>query len=215
MKFLSAFLMILSIGGHAAWAGENEQDKHFFPTEEEKNTPFFDRNSWVSTTHLAFYGPEDPNNRDIRMTLVNIGAERYFRRNLGIVADAYLVSTSGDISHDEDPTLLNSDSLGIGGSLGLKWHFWRGERWSAYVNGSVGFLYTGEGFPAGGTSLNTLSRADLGITFQLQRQLHLVTSASLVHVSNGKGLKEANPSFNGEGGYIGVVYRFDKMGIFN
>lgn len=215
MKLPSVLLIILTFGSQAVWAEQSEQENRFFPTEEEKNTPFFDKNSWVSTTHVAYYGPEDKDNRDIRMTLVNIGAERYFRKNLGVVADAYVISTTGHIIVDDDPTMLDSASVGIGGSLGLKWHFLRSERWGAYVNGSVGFLYTGEDFPSGGTSLNALSRADLGITFQLQRQLHLVTSASLIHVSNGKGLKKENPSFNGVGGYIGVVYRFDKMGIFN
>ena len=215
MKLVSIFLMILSIGSHVAWAGENEQEKHFFPTEEEKNTPFFDRDSWVSTTHLAFYGPEDKLGRDIQMTLLNIGAERYFRKNLGFVADAYLVSTSGNIIQSPDPAELDSDSFGIGGSLGLKWHFIRSQRWSAFVDGSVGLLYTDNEFPSGGTKLNVLSRANIGITWQMRRQLHLVTSLSLVHVSNGKGLTEENPSFNGEGGYLGLVYRFDKMGIFN
>ncbi len=215
MRIMSILLLILAWGGHTAWAEDDGRRESFFPTEEEKDIAFLNRDSWVSTTHIAYYGPEDKDNRDIRMTVLNIGAERYVRKNLGIVADAYLASTTGHIIHSDNPAVLVSDSVGIGGSLGLKWHFLRGRHWSAFINGTAGLLFTDGKFPSGGTSWNFMGRTDLGFTYRLQNQWHLIASISRLHVSNGKGLVRENPSFNGEGGYIGLVYRFDKLGIFD
>ena len=53
MKLSMIFVAIIALGSESLWAAEEQQDR-FFPSEEEKNTPFFDRESWVSTTHIAY-----------------------------------------------------------------------------------------------------------------------------------------------------------------
>lgn len=218
MRINVMLVLLLVICGHPAAAEEKGRWRSFFlPSEEEKNLPFFDKNSWVSTTHIAYYGPEDRDNRDIRMTLVNIGAARYPWENLGFVADAILTSTDGYIIHgegDKKGIRQESDSLGLGGLLGLKWHFLRGKRWSTFVGVGVGGLLTDQAFPAGGTSWNLMYRLDAGLTLRLKEQWHLAASVSELHVSNGKGFVEENPSFTGRGYTLGLVYRFDKTGLF-
>ena len=219
MKIKVILVMLFVIGSHVASAEEGGRWRSFFlPTEEEKDLPFFDKNSWVSATHIAYYGPTDRDNRDIRMTLVNIGAERYLWKNLGLVAGAILTSTDGNIIHgdgDNEGVRQESDSLGIGGLLGLKWHFLRAKRWSTFISGSVGGLLTDKAFPAGGTSWNLMYRVDAGLTLRLKEQWHLIASVSELHVSNGKGFVDENPSFTGRGHTLGLVYRFDKTGLFN
>ena len=214
MKVTTILLLLLTLGSHGAQAEGGGQDKGFFPSEDEKKTPFFDKGSWVSTAHIAYYGPEDTDDRDIRLALLNIGAETYRWNSFGFVADAYFVATRGHIVVSEEPGQLNSDSFGGGGSLGLKWHFLRGKRWSTFFNGTVGFLWTSPEFPDGGSRLNFMERIGLGLTLQLREQLNLIASYSHVHVSNGQGLVRTNPAFTGDGGYAGFVYRFDQFRIF-
>ena len=213
MKPSALVLTALALSNSTVAANETDE-RYFFPTEEEKNMPFFDRGSWVSNVHIAHYGPDDPDNRDIEMTLLNIGATKYLWKNVGFTADAYLMSTTGDILVNDDTNWFEANSAGIGGSFGLKWHFLRGENWSLYLKGAVGLMFTDRDFPPGGTRWNFTERADVGLTVRLKDQLHLAISGSWLHASNGKGFNSGNPAYDGQGGYIGLVYRFDTLGWF-
>jgi hypothetical protein len=211
---VGVLLLILTLGSHVVRAEQEGESSPFFPSEEEKDLPFFDRRSWVSTTYVDYYAPQDEIYRDIRMSAVHFGAEGYLRKNLGIVAESYLLSARGNIMHDK-PVRLESDSLGVGGALGLKWHFLRGRRWSTFVKGTGGVLFTNKAFPTGGTVYNFMLRGGFGLTFRLRRQLHLLAGTSRLHVSNGQGLTRNNPAYDGEGGYVGLAYRFGRWGLFN
>lgn len=110
-----------------------------------------------------------------------------------------------DFENDND----REDAIGIGLNLGLRYHFFEYERLTLFVDGAAGLFQADHAFPEGGTHFNFTEQVGLGATFRLNENAHLIAGARFVHISNAaiQG-REHNPSFNGAGGYVGVLFTF-------
>ena len=145
--------------------------------------------------------PEDA--RDIQMGAGRFGYAHRFRDGFALVGEL-------DLSHYDVPG--GDDATGIGASGFLRWHAIRGPSWSAFLEYGVGLLATEDEFPPGGTGLNGQRQAGAGLLIELSQALRLTMGVRQQHVSNGRGLTEDNPSWDGLGGYVGLVFDLLPIG---
>jgi hypothetical protein len=107
----------------------------------------------------------------------------------------------------------SSGATGVAGETNLqaRWHFLRFDRWTVFVDGGCGFIYSDHELPADGhgTHWNFTPQVGLGATYQLQPDLFLLGGVREFHASNG-GLQgsDRHPGSNAVMGYLGVMWTF-------
>jgi len=102
------------------------------------------------------------------------------------------------------------DTFGADFSLLLKWHVYRGERLSIYVQAGGGTGYTDKRLPpTDGTRFNFVPQGAVGLTYLLKENLHLVIACEYLHYSNA-GLQGADRhgGVNAIGPMIGLMWTF-------
>lgn len=101
------------------------------------------------------------------------------------------------------------DATGMGVNLGLRYHFLERERLSLFFEGIAGLFYGHRNFPEGGTHFNFNEQLGLGATLRMRDNLHLIGGVRFIHISNARIRGEdENPSFNGLGGFVGVMFTY-------
>ncbi len=101
------------------------------------------------------------------------------------------------------------DGWNAGFDLLLRWHFFRNDAWSIYVEGGAGMIWFDDAFPAGGTHQNFTPQLGVGITYQINEHLMLMAGGRWHHVSNArKSGIDRNPGFDGGMIYLGVMLPF-------
>lgn len=98
------------------------------------------------------------------------------------------------------------EHAGASASTLLRWHALQGRGWSAFLEFGLGLLASDDDFPEGGTKWNGLRQTGVGVQFDLWRALRLTAGVRQQHVSNGKGLVQDNPSWEGQGAYVGLEF---------
>lgn len=135
-----------------------------------------------------------------------LGASYYFADDLAIRGEAI-----GFFAKQTD-----DDSLAGGLSLHGRWHYYRRGGFTLFFEGGGGMIHASVSIPDAkrsdrqdGTNLNFTATAILGATFQLTENLHLNGAFRYLHISNARrhGLKR-NPSTEGIGGHLGLIYTF-------
>lgn len=165
---------------------------------------FFHEGSWIQTASFGRYEPVDTD-RDISLDDARVGIGYYFLDGLAVVGEAHVSRFDGSRHIDSTGEALEAATSGVGAALIVRWHLLRQKRWSSYLDLGWGLLVTDEDFPPGGTSLNGTSQYGLGLTWRADDRIHIVAGARQLHVSNGKGLVDENPSFDSLGGYLGTA----------
>ncbi len=157
----------------------------------------FAKGEWVFT----FYGSGSVGESDGSAYLAHAGVGYH-------ILEAFSVNLEGfggflDVSGGEE------DSVAEGLDLILRWHFFRGSRWSAYVDGGAGLIWSENPFPPGGTHQNFTPQGGAGITVDLGERVDLMTGARLFHLSNAsKSGEDDNPGHNALMYYAGVMIPF-------
>jgi len=127
--------------------------------------------------------------------------------SLDLAAEMYTVRAD-----EPDVTPANRyDATGGGGSIGLSWHFWRGEiagrDATVFVDAGVGLLWTGSDLPPQGARLNFTPRAGVGATLALDPTTRLVAALRWFHISNAQTASE-NPGIDALQVSVGVSFAF-------
>ena len=137
-------------------------------------------------------------------------------------SNSYLVPLTVGASYFIDNTLAlraaatgyyasqeNYDASAVGLSLGFHHHFLNSGNWSVFGEVSGGLFYASHRIPEGGTHFNLTLTSGLGATYRLDDHLHLLTGVRYFHLSNAaiEG-RDRNPSVNGWGAYLGLVWSF-------
>lgn len=99
--------------------------------------------------------------------------------------------------------LVDSDALGLHLGPGLRYNLpaWHGLR--LYADTSAHLLFSSPEFPAGGSRVNGLIRHGFGLSYAIGRHGRLEAGWHQGHVSNGSGISAQNPSWDGEGWWLG------------
>lgn len=93
----------------------------------------------------------------------------------------------------------SQDALGINASVLARLQSPPIGRTRFFVEGSLGLGYFAEPFPAGGTKTNGLVRWGIGFERLIRRSTLISVQYRRMHISNGGGLVDHNPSFDGAG----------------
>ena len=101
------------------------------------------------------------------------------------------------------------DASAAGVNVGLRYHYLEYERLSLFIEGIAGLFYGTRNWPEGGTHFNFNQQMGLGATFRFDEHAHLIGGVRYMHLSNGRIRGEdENPSFDGIGGYVGVMFTY-------
>jgi hypothetical protein len=100
----------------------------------------------------------------------------------------------------------------VGGGITLlfRYHFLEiGDRFTMYLDGGAGVIYSDKEIPDFGTHFNFTPQASLGATFRVYDNVHLFGGARYFHISNAaiQGVDE-NPGLDAVGGYVGLMFDF-------
>lgn len=82
--------------------------------------------------------------------------------------------------------LADGDDSGaaVGFDLLLRWHLLRQDRWSLYVDGGAGILYTAKRFETNATHFNFTPQAGIGTTWHLNEKTRFMVGTRWHHISN-------------------------------
>ena len=99
------------------------------------------------------------------------------------------------------------DAVAVGFSLVVRHHFLRWDRASLFADASFGPFEANTDVPPTGTRFNYVTRAGLGMTYELDPDLYLYGGAHYFHLSNARleGV-EHNPQMNGVEFYFGLMW---------
>jgi hypothetical protein len=144
---------------------------------------------------------------DLDVASARVGLEHYVRQGLSLGGELGVHAVDGASSAGGD-----ADTAGVSTSALVRWHALQGRGWSACLEFGVGLLATEDSFPVGGTRWNGVRQTGVGVELELTPQLRLGAGVRQQHVSNGKGLVEDNPSWEGQGAYVGLHFDITPRG---
>jgi hypothetical protein len=164
----------------------------------------FPKGTWDLALHGAYHETERKGDETVASATVSAGY--YFADRLSVRGE--LVGYGLD--NKPGPSLADADdALGIGVNAGLRYQFIEYRRLTLFVEGYTGVLYSDHDFPEDGTHLNFTLQGGLGATFRLADDVHLFGGVRHLHISNARLRGEdENPSFDGPGAYVGLLFRF-------
>lgn len=94
------------------------------------------------------------------------------------------------------------DAVGLNLNAMLRWHLYRADNWSVYVDGGAGILGTTEDVPAAGSQLNFTPQVGAGATIRVKDEERLMVGLRWHHISNAD-LYPPNPGRDSLYGYVG------------
>ncbi|HEX8912771.1 MAG TPA: acyloxyacyl hydrolase [Humisphaera sp.] len=101
----------------------------------------------------------------------------------------------------EDATLFELDLL-------LRHHVLRRDNWTLFVDVGGGISESTHRVPVGGTNFNYVLETGVGATYRIADGVHLIGGVRYWHLSNARlHGDDENPSANGVGGYVGLLFR--------
>lgn len=102
------------------------------------------------------------------------------------------------------------DAVGASISTIFRWHFYRKDPWTAYIDAGIGLLGASDEVPDGGTQFNFLPQAGAGVTRRLNdRGLRLQLGLRWHHISNARSQgDDENPDRDAPMLYGGLIFPF-------
>lgn len=102
------------------------------------------------------------------------------------------------------------DQIGASLSTIFRWHFYRKDPWTVYLDAGIGLLGASGDVPDGGTGFNFLPQAGAGVTRRLNdRGLRLQVGARWHHISNARIFgDDENPDRDAPMVYGGLIFPF-------
>lgn len=156
----------------------------------------FAKGTWTLEVEGSYTPPIRFSTDDFATGTVGVGY--YLLDNFSVTAMGHGFHVNQEAGNDTD---------GGGASLLLRWHLINLDRFSFYLDGGGGLVWTQDPVPTGGTTYNYTARAGGGISWRLKEDVYLLGGARYFHLSNGNQHgRENNPSFDGVEYYLGVMF---------
>ena len=96
---------------------------------------------------------------------------------------------------------------GGGGALLLRWHVYRQETWSIYLDGGCGLVYFSQEVPSGASRLDFSPQIGAGVTCAVAEDVRLMAGLRWYHLSNAQ-TNSTNPGVDMLEAYVGVTFGF-------
>lgn len=102
------------------------------------------------------------------------------------------------------------DAVGASVSTIFRWHFFRKDPWTAYIDAGIGLMGASDEVPDGGTDFNFMPQAGAGVTRRLNdRGVRLQLGARWHHISNARIQgDDENPDRDSLMVYGGLIFPF-------
>lgn len=140
--------------------------------------------------------------RGMRMQLYAAGVELPLSRSLHSRLLVMGARFAGRPRAGGEPT-----PMGLGGEAGLHLAPWPDAWIRPQLFGSIGILgFPESDFLPGGSRYDFILRGGLGVDVSVTSQLDLGVDVFGLHISNGQGIGEHNPAFDGYGGGLHLSY---------
>ena len=88
----------------------------------------------------------------------------------------------------------------------FRWHFYRIERFSIYLEGGAGFQQATTEFPSD-SHFTFRPQAGMGATLRIDEKIFLMGGARWLHISNA-GTSDINEPWDGAMVYLGLMFSF-------
>ena len=128
-----------------------------------------------------------------------VGAGYYFADNLSV--------NLALVGHD----IQSPSAVAVEANLLLRWHVLTLDRFTLFLDGGVGLIYSDHELPNGGhgTHWDFTPQAGVGVTYRLDDHLHLLTGLRLFHASNANlNGSDRHCGSNALGAYAGLMWTF-------
>jgi len=173
------------------------------PAESSAPAPLWSKGSWSAYTYAFTTFGED----DGEIVGGRLGLGYYFDDDWSInveLVGAYIdVQNNGGAQGDQ--------ALAGGLDLMLRWHFLKDahNKWSIYMDGGCGFIYSSDSFPANGTNNNWTPQLGVGGTLHITDNTHFMGGVRWWHASNARrhGV-DRNPTYDSIMIYTGLIMNF-------
>lgn len=131
-----------------------------------------------------------------------VGKEFCQKTHISLYAGATLTRAWGHILQFNEffqDVRYDNSAYGIGPNFLMRWAPIRLKRLSLSLDTSGGIIIYSEDFPAGGDFYNFMWRIGPSLLYQITSSSTLVLGYKWMHVSNGQGMTDKNPSYEGRG----------------
>lgn len=99
------------------------------------------------------------------------------------------------------------DAVGLNLAVLLRWHFYRQQDWSLYVDGGAGILGTTREVPSAGSHFNFTPQVGGGATVRIKGNRRLMVGLRWHHISNAD-IYDNNPGRDSLMGYVGLNWSY-------
>ncbi|MFC1851269.1 acyloxyacyl hydrolase [candidate division CSSED10-310 bacterium] len=200
LKKWTAFFFLLTLWAHQSGIASEEASDDAYVQDSA-----IDWNA-LSYTISGVYIAGHDENRDTTVTEALFGVGLPLGKRVGLYGDVHLAYFNGERENVE----INAEGIGI--TFQLRWHFLKYKSWGTYLDYGPGFIVTTEKFPPGGTTYNFITQYGMGLDLTIRENVHLLLGFREQHLSNGKGIGEDNPTYDGAGMYAQLlVYSSDSQ----
>ena len=161
---------------------------------------------------LEYMAPYDAN-RLIRTVSFNAyPCVQFFQKvhlsiGAGITA-SYAWGNIIQLGQNLQPYTLQTAAFGIGPGILIRFEPVVVGRFSISLDVNEALLLYTSHFPAGGDVYNIMSRLGGAICYRITKRDKISIGARWMHVSNGQGFDQHNPSYPAAGGNISVIHYF-------
>jgi hypothetical protein len=165
------------------------------------------KKSSFRTVFLEYY---ESQNADREISLINLNLEKgyYPLKPLSLNGGLHLLYAHGYRINKKDPELkkMDANTIGMGFAGTVHLDALKINIGKLFFDFRFGFLLCLNKFPPNGTFWNFTQRYGIGFSVKLKRNLDLILGGRHLHVSNGGYVR--NPSYNGNGPFLGLRFGF-------
>lgn len=161
----------------------------------EEFQPFGTAGSW--RWHVGAGGALDVKTSRNRLLQSGIGASYFVVDNLSLDAELNVIYFSQ----------VGDDAVGANLNISFRHHLLATDTWSLYGDAGAGILGTTEPVPADGSRFNFVPHAGVGMSFDVGRNMRLMTGVRWHHISNANTFRR-NPGRDSVQGYVSLSLPF-------
>lgn len=202
---LLILLYIVMIYSAGLYAGPPRQLTH-------RDSVFLSRMRLKMDAGVEYMAPYDAS-RLIRTVSVNVYPSVQFFQNVHLSVGVGITATYAwgnivQLGQNFAPYTLQTAAFGIGPGLLIRFEPLIVGRFSISLDVNEALILYTERFPAGGDVYNFMSRLGGSICYRATRRDKIALGGRWMHVSNGQGFNQHNPSYPAAGANISVIHYF-------
>ncbi len=161
---------------------------------------------------LEYMAPYDASRMIRTVTMDLYPSVQFFKRvhlSIGVgLTTTYAWGNIIQFGKNFQEVTMQTAAFGIGPGLYIRFEPIIVGRFSLSIDINEGVLLYSENFPAGGDIYNFMSRLGGSVCYRVSKRNKLALSGRWMHVSNGQGFNQHNPSYPAAGAGLAFIHYF-------